>query len=48
MPGVLISDIAEFLSLEAPTVPGRRRRGARKVEGMSPEELERLVVTLED
>jgi excinuclease ABC subunit B len=43
-----VSDIAEFLSLEAPTVPGRRRRGARKVEGMSPEELERLVVTLEE
>jgi excinuclease ABC subunit B len=43
-----VSDIAEFLSLEAPTVPGRRRRGARKVEGMTPEELERLVVTLEE
>jgi excinuclease ABC subunit B len=43
-----VSDIAEFLSLEAPTVPGRRRRGAAKVEGMSREELERLVVTLEE
>jgi len=43
-----VSDIAEFLSLEAPTVPGRRRRNDRKVEGMKPEELERLVVTLEE
>jgi excinuclease ABC subunit B len=43
-----VSDIAEFLSLESPTVPGRRRRGQAKVEGMSPEELERLVITLEE
>jgi excinuclease ABC subunit B len=43
-----VSDIAEFLSLESPTVPGRRRRDGRKVEGMSLEELERLVVTLEE
>jgi excinuclease ABC subunit B len=43
-----VSDIAEFLSLEAPTVPGRRRRGERKVEGMAPSEIERLVVTLEE
>src|SRR5437867_4437519 len=43
-----VSDIAEFLSLEAPTVPGRRRRGAPKVEGMSREELDKLVVTLEE
>ena len=42
-----VSDIAEFLSLESPTVPGRRRRGA-KPEGMSREELEKLVVTLEE
>jgi excinuclease ABC subunit B len=42
-----VSDIAEFLALESPTVPGRRRRG-RKVEGMQPEELEKLVVTLEE
>jgi excinuclease ABC subunit B len=42
-----VSDIAEFLSLEAPTVP-KRRRGAKKVEGMSPAELERLIVTLEE
>ena len=43
-----VSDIAEFLSLEAPTVPGRRRRGKAEVEGMGREELERLVVTLEE
>jgi excinuclease ABC subunit B len=43
-----VSDIAEFLALESPTVPGKRRRGAAKVEGMSHEELERLVVTLEE
>jgi excinuclease ABC subunit B len=43
-----VSDIAEFLALEsAPHVPGKRRRG-RKVEGMSPEELEKLVVSLEE
>jgi len=43
-----VSDIAEFLSLESPTVPGRRRRDGRKVEGLSSEELERLVITLEE
>jgi excinuclease ABC subunit B len=45
-----VSDIAEFLSLEAPTVPGRsrRRRGRGEVEGLSREELEKLVVTLEE
>ena len=44
-----VSDIAEFLSLEsAPHVPGKRRRGQRQVEGMSNEELEKLVVTLEE
>ncbi len=43
-----VSDIAEFLSLEAPTVPGRRRRGVAKVEGMSREEIEKLVITLEE
>jgi excinuclease ABC subunit B len=42
-----VSDIAEFLSLESPTVPGKRRRGA-KVEGMSPAEIEKLVVSLEE
>ncbi|MBA2474768.1 MAG: excinuclease ABC subunit UvrB [Actinobacteria bacterium] len=43
-----VSDIAEFLSLESPTVPGKRRRGNRQVEGMDRGELERLVVTLEE
>jgi excinuclease ABC subunit B len=43
-----VSDIAEFLSLESPTVPSRRRRGAKKVEGLSREELEKLVITLEE
>jgi excinuclease ABC subunit B len=43
-----VSDIAEFLSLESPTVPTRRRRGKAEVEGMSREELEKLVVTLEE
>src|SRR5687767_9271864 len=43
-----VSDIAEFLSLESPTVPSRRRRGARKVEGMTTDEIEKLVVTLEE
>src|SRR5438874_1914794 len=44
-----VSDIAEFLALEQPHVPSsRRRRGADKVEGMSREELEKLVVTLEE
>src|SRR4051812_14318736 len=43
-----VSDIAEFLSLASPTVPGRRRRDGRKVEGMSTEELEKLVITLEE
>jgi excinuclease ABC subunit B len=43
-----VSDIAEMLALEAPNVPARRRRGQSKVEGMSREELEKLVVTLEE
>jgi excinuclease ABC subunit B len=43
-----VSDIAEFLSLEQPHVPGRRRRGKREVEGMDRSELEKLVVTLEE
>ncbi len=43
-----VSDIAEFLSFESPTVPSRRRRGSKKVEGMSQEDLEKLVVTLEE
>src|SRR6188508_956343 len=43
-----VSDIAELLALESPTVPGRRRRGKREVSGMSRDELEKLVVTLEE
>jgi excinuclease ABC subunit B len=45
-----VSDIAEFLALEAPHVPksGRRRRGKAEVEGMSTGELEKLVITLEE
>ena len=39
-----VSDIAGLLQLESPTVPSsRRRRGETKVEGMSREELEKLV-----
>src|ERR1051325_989959 len=41
-----ISDIAEFLALESPTVPGRRRKGRKEVEGMAPAELEKLVIQL--
>ena len=43
-----VSDIAEFLTLDAPTVPGRRRRGKAEAEGMTAEEIERLVITLEE
>lgn len=43
-----VSDIAEFLMLESPTVPSRRRRGKTEVEGMKPEEIERLIVELEE
>jgi excinuclease ABC subunit B len=44
-----VSDITELLALESPTVPSsRRRRGKAEVEGMSGEELEKLVVTLEE
>src|SRR2546421_463897 len=44
-----VSDIAEFLSLESPTVPrSKRRRGRKDVEGMAPSELERLVIELEE
>jgi excinuclease ABC subunit B len=43
-----VSDIAEFLMLESPTVPSRRRRGKAQVEGMKPEEIERLIVELEE
>jgi excinuclease ABC subunit B len=43
-----VSDIAELLALESPNVPTRRRRGQRQVEGMSADEIEKLVVTLEE
>ncbi len=43
-----VSDIAEFLSLESPNVPSRRRRGGRQVAGMTPDELEKLVISLEE
>ena len=43
-----VSDIAEFLTLESPTVPGRRRRGKAKVEGLDQAELEKLAITLEE
>ncbi len=42
-----VSDIAEFLSAEQPTVPGKRRRGVQ-TEGMNRDELEKLVVELEE
>jgi excinuclease ABC subunit B len=43
-----VSDIAEFLSLESPTVPGRRRRAGRKVEELGRDEVEKLVIELEE
>jgi excinuclease ABC subunit B len=43
-----VSDIVELLALEQTNVPTKRRRGARKVEGMSSAEIEKLVVTLEE
>ncbi len=44
-----VSDIAELLSLESPHVPSsRRRRGKADVEGMAPDELEKLLITLEE
>src|SRR5438477_667540 len=44
-----VSDIAEFLSLESPTVPRtKRRRGRKDVEGMAPSELEKLIIELEE
>jgi excinuclease ABC subunit B len=42
-----VSDIAEFLALEQPHVPSSRRRRGDKVEGMSREDLEKMVVDLE-
>ena len=43
-----VSDIGELLQLDSPTVPTRRRRGKTAVEGMSPDDLEKLVITLEE
>ena len=43
-----VSDIAEFLSLEQAHVPGKRRRGAAKVEGLGRKELEKLSIELEE
>jgi len=43
-----VSDIAEFLSLDSPTVPGRRRRGKAQVEGLDQAEMEKLAITLEE
>jgi excinuclease ABC subunit B len=44
-----VSDIAEFLTLDSPTVPSsKRRRGRKDVEGMAPSELERLIIELEE
>jgi excinuclease ABC subunit B len=43
-----VSDIAQLLVLDSPSVPGRRRRGKQEVEGMSQEEIEKLIVTLEE
>ena len=43
-----VSDIAEFLSLENPNMRAPRRRGRAEVEGMSQDELEKLIITLEE
>ena len=45
-----VSDIAEFLSLEQPHRPGPHAaaRRAGEVQGMSREELEKLVIELEE
>ena len=43
-----VSDIAEFLALEQAHVPRSRRRRGDKAEGMTREELEKLLVTLEE
>ena len=42
-----VSDIAEFLTRDAPHVPKRSRRG-KQVEGLDRGELEKLVITLEE
>ena len=43
-----ISDIAEFLQLEAKVPKGRRRRARARQTEMSAEELERMIVDLEE
>jgi excinuclease ABC subunit B len=44
-----VSDIAEFLTLDSPTVPSsKRRRGRKDLEGLTPSELEKLVIELEE
>jgi len=43
-----VSDIAEFLSLEQAHVPRSKRSRGGKIEGMSRDELEKLVITLEE
>src|SRR5207244_127729 len=44
-----VSDIAEFLSLESPSVPkSKSRPGGKDVEGMAPGELDRLIIELEE
>jgi excinuclease ABC subunit B len=44
-----VSDIAELLALDSPTVPkSKRRRGRKDVEGMAPSELEKLIIELEE
>jgi excinuclease ABC subunit B len=44
-----VSDIAEFLTLDSPTVPSsKRRRGRKDLEGLSPSDLEKLVIELEE
>ena len=42
-----VSDIAEFLSLDLER-PTSRRRGKQEVQGMSRDEIEKLVITLEE
>src|SRR6267142_1611344 len=44
-----VSDIAEFLTLDSPTGPSsKRRRGRKDLEGLTPSELEKLVIELEE
>jgi excinuclease ABC subunit B len=44
-----VSDIAEFLTLDAPTVPrSKRSRGRKDLEGMNQSELEKLIIELEE